>query len=155
MIPIEHIHPMLVHFPIVLFTLALCIDTGLVFMLRGDLSARRCLPLTGLAALGIGLLFAVLAAVFGDMALDIAVDKGFGRDPLEEHEGLAGATITLFGLLALVQIIAAWRSIPLDGNRGKAFVGVMAIGFLLLVSTAYHGGELVYGLGVNVAHVTP
>ena len=155
MIPIEHIHPMLVHFPIVLFTLTLLIDSGLVFIRQGDLAARRCLTLAGLATLGIGLLFAILAAVFGDMALDIAVDKGFDRDPLEEHEGLAGATITLFGLLALVQIIAVWRSIPLSGNRGKAFVAVMAIGFGLLVSTAYHGGELVYGLGVNVANVKP
>ncbi len=155
MIPIEHIHPMLVHFPIVLFTLALVLDAILVFGHQGDLSDRQCLGMTGLAALGIGLLFAILAAVFGDMALDIAVDKGFDRDPLEEHEGLAGATITLFGLLALVQIVAAWRSIPLAGNRGKAFVAVMSLAYLLLVSTAYHGGELVYGLGVNVANVKP
>jgi len=155
MIPVEHIHPMLVHFPIVLFTLALLIDAGLVLVRQRDLASRHCLTMTGLAALGIGLVFAILAAVFGDMALDIAVDKGFDQAPLEEHEGLAGITIAVFGLLALVQVVAAWRSIPLSGRRGQAFVAVMAIGFLLLVSTAYHGGELVYGLGVNVANVKP
>lgn len=155
MIPIEHIHPMLVHFPIVLFTTALLVDAGIVFARSGDLSARDCLGSIGLAALVLGIIFSVLAAVFGDMALDIAIDKGFDKDPLEEHEGLAGATITIFGLLALAQIIAVWRRIPLAGNRGKAFVAIMLIGFLVLISTAYHGGELVYGLGVNVANVKP
>ncbi len=150
MIPIEHIHPMLVHFPIVLFTTALSIDAFVVFARGGDLSARRCLSLTGLAALVAGLVFAVLAAVFGDIALDIAIDRGFERDPLEEHEGLAGTTIVLFGLLTVVQSLAVWRAIPLSGNKGKAFVAILGIGFLLLASTAYHGGELVYGLGVNV-----
>jgi len=29
------------------------------------------------------------------------------------------------------------------------------VGFVLLIATAYYGGELVYHFGVNVASVTP
>jgi len=155
MIAIEHIHPMLVHFPVVLLTVALLVNAGNIFAHHGDLAQGHCLSRVGLLALLSGVLFAILAAVFGDMALDIALDKGFDDAPLEEHEHLAAATIILFGLLAATQIFAIWRSISLAGNRGKVFVAIMAAGFLLLIATAYHGGELVYGLGVNVANVKP
>ncbi len=155
MIAIEHIHPMLVHFPIVLLTIALLINAGNVFFHHGNLAQGQCLSRIGLVALLGGVLFAILAAVFGDIALDIALDKGFDDGPLEEHEHLAAATIALFCLLAIIQIFAIWRSISLAGNRGKVFVTIMAAGFLLLVATAYHGGELVYGLGVNIADIKP
>lgn len=98
MINIAHIHPMLVHFPIVLFIAAVMID-GYVLLHNGDLGERGCLVITGFFALTLGILFALGAAFFGDIALDKAVDAGFSVDALEEHETLAVITIVIFGLL--------------------------------------------------------
>lgn len=154
MINIAHVHPMLVHFPIVLFFLAITIQV-VVLMRKGDLAARECLPTTALVALALGLVFALAAAVFGDIALDQAVDLGFPKDPLEEHEDWATVTMFLFGALTLVQLIAWWRGIAVIEKRGWIVAGAGAIGLVLLLSTAYHGGELVYHIGVNVDVVKP
>jgi hypothetical protein len=51
MIDLSHIHPMLVHFPLVFF-----ITAAVIFLVlagrRGNLAARECLPLAGAAGHG-------------------------------------------------------------------------------------------------------
>jgi uncharacterized membrane protein len=154
MIDLSHIHPMLVHFPIVFFITATVIF--LVTALRaGNLAARDCLPLTGAGALVIGLLMAYFAAFFGDVALDAAIAKGFALAPLERHEDMALATLTFFSLLAVVLLAAIWKKISLERNRAWYFFAATAVGIVLLLITAYYGGELVYGIGVNVDAVVP
>ena len=154
MIDIAHIHPMLVHFPIVFFLTAIVIDGWLV--LRGvGLGERRCITQTAFGLLLVGWLFAVAAASFGDMALDKAASAGFPKGPMDEHEDLAGATITLFGLLVVIQGFALWRNFRLAGKAGWLFVVLGLVGVGLLISTAWHGGHLVYDLGVNVGPVKP
>lgn len=149
MIDITHIHPMIVHFPIVLFLTAMAVEF-LVLLRKGDLSARLCLPGVALAALVLGAIAAVVAASFGDIALDAAVDKGFPKDPLEEHEGLGMTTMFYFVVLALVQLWAWWRRIPLAAGRGWTVFVLGLVGIAILIAAAYHGGELVYHYGVNV-----
>ncbi len=155
MFKVEHIHPMLVHFPIVFLLTTAIIDALIIFAQKGDIASRECLARAGLASLLLGTAIAIVAAVFGDIALDIAVDKHFDKAPLEEHAGLAGLTIGVFGILALGQLIAIWRGIRLDGTRGKIFLAAVLLSCALLITTAYHGGALVYDLGVNVKGVTP
>ncbi len=154
MVAIEHVHPMLVHFPIVLFILVLALD-AVVVMRGGNLAARQGLPPVALAVLVIGTVLAAAAAAFGDVALDRAVDLGFPEAPLEVHEALGISTLALFGGLAVVRLLAGWHGVPLTGLRawGVAFVGLMGVG--LLLTTAYYGGYLVYDLGVNVIPVRP
>lgn len=154
MIDITHIHPMLVHFPIVLLPLGVLLYA--VAAWRGeDLGTRRGLSLLAFLCLVAGTFTAMLAAAFGDIALDAAVDKGFDEDPLEGHEELAGPTIVVFGVLVLVQALALWRSIVVKNGRAWLLVVVGIAGVGLLLATAYHGGQLVYDLGVNVAPVKP
>lgn len=154
MISIALIHPMLVHFPIVLLITAVALDI-IMLLIKKDLASRQCLPLVALAALLLGTLSAGVAAVFGDMALDKAVSLGFPSGPLETHETLALITIAVFSLHGLLRLLAFWRSYPLQGIIGwiSAFPGM--VGGVLLIATAYYGGELVYHLGVNVAPVIP
>jgi len=149
MIDITHIHPMIVHFPIVLFITAVAIEL-LVLMRKGDLSARQCLTGVALAALILGVIAAAVAASFGDMALDAAVDKGFPKKPLEEHEALGMTTMFYFAVLSLVQLFAWWRRIPLTDRRGWTVFGLGVVGIAILIAAAYHGGELVYHYGVNI-----
>jgi len=154
MIKITHIHPMLIHFPIVLFFVALLLF--LYMQATGkDMNSGKCLAMTAVSALMLATMFAIVAAFFGDIALDAAVEKGFATEPLEEHETLAGITIGVFGVLSLVQVFAVWKKISMGGLRGWIFVLFMLAGFGSLVATAYHGGELVYKYGVNVDPVKP
>lgn len=154
MIDLSHIHPMLVHFPIVYFITAAVIFLFLAWK-SGNLAARESLPVTGCVALVLGLLMAYLAAIFGDISLDIAVAKGFDKAPIERHELMAMITLTIFSLLAAVLLAAIWKKIPLTGRRAWGFFAVSAVGIVLLIVTAYFGGELVYHIGVNVDSFIP
>lgn len=150
MIAITDIHPMLVHFPIVFWISAEAI--ALVVLARGgDLSAHRQWPLTALYCLLAGIVFAVLAALFGDVALDHALAAGFAPGPLEIHETAALATILIFSLHAGLRLLAVWRRYPLKGPRGLMSELPGLAGLAGLLVTAYLGGGLVYHLGVNVA----
>jgi uncharacterized membrane protein len=154
MIPITEIHPMLVHFPIVLWISAEVIAV-VILLTGGDLSARQHWPLTALYALLGGVVFGSLAAFFGDIALDHAVAAGFPAAPLETHETFAVTTLCIFILHSALRCLAIWRKYPLTGIRGWMAELPGFIGIVLLIVTAYFGGELVYHLGVNVAAVTP
>lgn len=154
MIALDHVHPMLVHFPIVLFIAATIVFLFVLFR-RGNIAARSGPAAVGTVAMIAGLGFAFLAAFFGDIALDAAVGKGFARPPLEAHEELAVMTMIVFSLLSLVLLGAMWRRIELRGGRGWMFAAVAVLGVGLLLDTAYHGGDLVYVRGVNVDAVAP
>jgi uncharacterized membrane protein len=154
MIDLVHIHPMLVHFPIVLFLVAIAVQL-LALARGGDLSERACLPSIGLVALILAALAALAAAVFGDIALDHAIELGFLKDPLETHQELGLTTTCIFVALAVVQGLARWRRISLRAARGWSLALVGVVGCVILLLTAYHGGNLVYKIGVNVDGVKP
>jgi uncharacterized membrane protein len=154
MIDITHVHPMLVHFPIVLLLLAAAALT--LGQFRGEnLTGRNCLAGVGTLALLAGTAFALLAALFGDIALDAAVAKGFPAAALELHEEFAVGTITVFAVLSLTMVYALWKKPVITGTKGWLFLAAMAAGLGLLIVTAYLGGHLVYDLGVNVHGVVP
>ena len=154
MLDITHIHPMLVHFPIVLLMVSLILSTYLFFN-QQNIAERHSVQIANAMALITGLVMAFVAAEFGDIALDAAVEKGFAVAPLEAHEELATATMILFSLLAAALIGALWKNIKLTGLKALVFVLVFYISTGVLLMTAYRGGNLVYQLGVNVEPVTP
>ena len=154
MVSIALIHPMLVHFPIVLLITAVVMDI-IVLLIKKDLADRECLTLIALSALLLGILSAGIAAIFGDLALDKAVSLGFPNGPLETHETLALITIAVFSFHGLLRILAVWRRYPLRGIIGWISALPGMVGGVLLITAAYYGGELVYHLGVNVAPVLP
>jgi len=154
MISIAHIHPMLAHFPIVFLITAVAMDI-ILCLTKKDLASRQCLPLVALSALLLGILSAAIAAVFGDIALDEALSLGFPDGPLETHETLALITIAVFSFHGLLRLLALWRRYPLRGFSGWISALPGMVGVILLIFTAYYGGELVYHFGVNVTAVTP
>jgi len=154
MIDIAHIHPMLVHFPIVLFLGAIAIDF-IVLLGKGDLASKECLPTVGLTVLLLAVLAAIAAATFGDIALDKAVELGFDKVPLEQHEELGLTTLWILIGLAAWQVFARWRGMRLTAFTGWVFLAISLVGVGVLLTAAYFGGELVYNLGVNVAPVHP
>jgi len=154
MIDLAHIHPMLVHFPIVLLLIAVAVDF-VVLLRRGDLAGTQTLPSVALTALTLGALAAIAAASFGDIAMDEAVSKHFPNALLDEHEDLGFTTMWIFIGLALARMLA-WRiHLSLTGWRGWTMFAIGVTGAVILLVTAYYGGNLVYDLGVNVAPVHP
>lgn len=154
MIPIEHIHPMIVHFPIVMLLVAAAADVY-VMVRGGDLASKAFLSRVSVGALVIAAVTAVLAYLFGDMAYDVALAKGFPEASLETHQGLGTTTMLIVVVLALLRLGAFWRKITLVGGRGWVLTLASLVGMGAMLLTAYHGGQLVYQHGVNVALANP
>lgn len=151
MIPVQHIHPMLVHFPIVFFLSAAVFD--IVATISGRSVTGR--SLAGTASLVLVVLAAVSAVAtffFGDMALEHAEAAGFSSEVAEIHEGLGTLTTAVFVMWALIRSFTWWQDMRGNGAVRAVAPTVEVLGALLVTLTAYYGGELVYGLGVNVAH---
>lgn len=117
MIDLERIHPMLVHFPLVLFLLAVLIDL-LVLTRNGYLAASSCLSTAGFYALLLATLSAVAAAAFGAIAFDKALELGFDKAPLKEHEKLGFTTLWVMLGLTGWQLLARWRGMSLSASKG-------------------------------------
>ena len=151
MISLQHVHPVLIHFPIVFFLTLAAFDMVAAFRgkaVTGRSSAAN--ASTGLALLA-GL-SAIVTYFFGDLALTIAENGGFSSEIAEIHESLGMATATAFVIWAAVRAFLWWRDIRLSGRLAAAVPAVEFLGAALVMTTAYYGGQLVYELGVNVAH---
>ncbi len=150
MISLEHVHPMLVHFPIVFVLMAAGVDV-LTLARGGDLAARDPLPRLSLSLLLLAGLSALVTALFGAAALDTALARGVPDAVVETHEGLGWTTLAAVGACAALRLgLWLWR-VPLAGGRAAAGALLTLGCAALVVLTAYFGGELVHVLGVNVA----
>jgi uncharacterized membrane protein len=151
MLEVQHIHPILVHFPIVFFITLAAVD--LVATARGRITTGR--GALGNLSLGLALAagaFAVGAYFMGDAALEFAESSGFHSDIAETHEALGETTAAAFAIWALIRLGLWWRDRRLTGAGAVAVSLIEVAGAALVVATAYYGGQLVYDLGVNVAH---
>lgn len=151
MIALQHIHPVLVHFPIVFVILLAAFD--LVATARGATVSGR--TTAGSISTGLAVLAgasAVATYIFGGIALDIAEAGGFSSDVAEMHEGLGGIVAVVLGLWAVIRGVMWLRALRLHRPVAYLLPAVAIAAAVLVIVTAYFGGELVYQLGVNVAH---
>lgn len=136
----DHIHPILVHFPIAIITISLVFD---VF------SAIR----TGSIAVKNGLwlwIFAVLSAW-----LSVATgpeEAAFGNTSfLDIHSTLADITAWMVTILVAWRVWMIWK-----GNRLfvkltlTTYLVLSLLSCILVLSTGYFGGKMVYDDGVDV-----
>jgi uncharacterized membrane protein len=145
---------MLVHFPLALLPIAVLLD-WIILVKGGDLASGKGLSLVSASAWGLAAVISILVVIFGDVAFDAALGKGFPKPPLEEHEEFGMTTFWIIAGLAAVRLLAMWRGISLKGLRGYGMGLGGAVMVALLITTAFYGGELVYSLGVNVDAVKP
>lgn len=131
-----HLHPAAVHFPIVLL-LAGAAAAGL----------RRAKAESWLLWLGTLSAWATLG--LGLLAEKTAPHVPLAWEVLAEHEELAWWTCAVFSALSLLRLHSE-RTGRGGGKIRAAQVLLWAIGLGLLVATAMHGAELVYGYGVGV-----
>jgi uncharacterized membrane protein len=155
LIPIEQIHPLVVHFPIV-FVLTLAF-VDLVFVVRGmpvhDHSTTGNLS-TAVATLAA--ISAAVAFVFGDLALDVALANGTPLVVLERHEELGHVTAAVVFGWGLLRTLVWWRRVDLKRTLSLIIVFLELGIAALIVTTAYFGGQLVYehGIGISEALLT-
>lgn len=150
--PIEIIHPMLVHFPIVLVITALAFD--LYGILRPSRSAAS-IPAFEIASILLiaGAMAAIVTAFFGDSAFDVALGRGFTDAQLETHQTLGIVTAIVLPILAVARAWIWWRKYNRQKTGAVVAVMLTLIAMIMVVTTAFFGGRLVYDLGVNVRPV--
>lgn len=151
MIQAQHIHPLIVHFPIVLICLMVALDW--IASLRGvSVTGRNPAANASVALAVIAGLAALVAYYFGGVALDYAEAGGFHSDIAEIHEGLGETTAMLLAGWALVRAVLWFRDMRIANPVAFIVPVLETAGLGLVITTAFYGGQLVYDLGVNVAH---
>ncbi len=150
MLPVEQFHPLAVHFPIVFVLLLAAFD--IVVLARGlEIGGRSAVANVSAGIAALAGLSAVVASFLGEIALDVAIAAGTPPAQLELHEELGTVTAATIIVWSIMRAAAWWRRISLD--RGLAFgIAIVEIAIvLLIITTAYFGGQLVYEFGIGVA----
>ncbi len=146
---VEQLHPMALHFPIVLIFMLAAVD--LFALWRKIPLGGRATYASFAAAIAIAAgASALLTASLGDMAAEIAAGRGFGETLTGSHEMAGNITSALFAIWAACRGFVWWRSMSLGGQRAALVVVVDLLLVLAVLVTAYLGGQLVYEHGVNV-----
>jgi hypothetical protein len=143
------LHPVVVHFPIVLAVL-LPISAGVaLWAIRKGTTARRAWAVP--VVMAVALAASALVAVKTGEAQDERVEQVVPEQPLEAHEEAAETFLTLAGGLALLVAAGLAR-----GRIGSGARGLGTVGAVLLVAAAgyvgHSGGKLVYEYGAASAY---
>ncbi len=145
-----NIHPLIVHFPIALFS------AGFLVGMVGYIFRKDILKNAGLVMVILGAAGAVAAALSGEEAEE-AVGKFLsaeGEQALESHETFGGVTVYILPAAALLNLLGA---VFLKNRRRAAgallaaYVAAGILGVIMVNVTAYKGGRLVYEYGAGVS----
>lgn len=144
---IPNVHPIFVHFTVAL----LSISVGLFLMLllfQGRLPTNLYTQLHTVARwnLWLGAALTLLTGLAGLYAYNTVDHDTPSHLAMTEHRNWAIATIALFSGLAIWSMYRTFVTKP----HGRTFVFVMLIAGGILMSTAWHGGEVVYRYGIGV-----
>ena len=152
MISILHIHPIIVHFPIV-FALTLALVDSIAIFKNYSVTGRSYLGNTSTLFAIVAGLSGLIAIIFGDIALETAEAGGFSSDIAEIHEHLGSAVAFILIGWAIIRAFLWFRNTQLP-KWSVNLIPVIELGIAVaIIATAYFGGELVYDLGVNVTNL--
>lgn len=147
----DHLHPIVVHFPIALLLVAP------VFLLLSMAwrSQRRVLMAVTTAMVVMGAIAAQVAVMTGEATSEITMTSALAEPVLHEHEELAETARTIFLILAGVAVVGTawtWRM----GERAKprwvvsgllVYGAAHMLGCLVLGNAAHEGGRVVHEFG--------
>jgi len=144
---IPNTHPVFVHFTVALLSVA----TGLFILLQlfgSRLPENLRQQLTAVARwnLWLGAAITIITVAAGFHAYNTVAHDAPSHAAMTDHRNWALATAPLFIGIALWSIVSVWRGKAL----GWAFIIALLIAQLLLLSTAWRGGEVVYRYGLGV-----
>lgn len=140
-----NVHPLLIHFPIVLVLLAVPLDLAHLFRPRARTLSTVAMWLYVLAAVA-----ALSAYLSGRIAADSVFTPGMAHSMVEGHENWATLTAAWISGVAVVRVGAR---ITRRGEGAAARVLFVALGIaaaILVQQTAERGARLVFEQGVGV-----
>ena len=143
------LHPVVVHFPIVLSVLLPISAVWALWAIRKGTTPRRAWSVP--AAMAVALALSALAAVKTGEAQDERVERVVAEQPLESHEEAAETFLALSGGLAL--LVAAGLVRGRAGGVAR-MLGTAGAGALVAVAVyvGHSGGKLVYQYGAASAY---
>ena len=138
---VDELHPMAVHFPIVLAMLWPVIDA------IGLLSKRPDVSRVGVALLLLAVVTSLFATATGQAAFDEAIAKGVDAELLNTHADNANLIPWLLLLIAAVRVVAA-QKLKTKGQIAGIVLGVIL--WPLVIATGDSGGTLVFEHAIGV-----
>ena len=142
---IPNLHPLFVHFPIALISVSAFFHLAAWLLRERPCYAAPCAVLAH-ATLLLGALAALPTVALGWLASNSVTHDEAGHAAMLLHRTWALAT--LLALLVLAGL-DAWRH-KVDAIPAWPFVAAVVAAWMLVASTAWHGGELVYRHGLGV-----
>jgi uncharacterized membrane protein len=143
MFDLQHIHPMVVHFPIALILVGFLAD--FVFLLYRK---EACLHKTGFYLMFLGALAALVAFLTGEF-LTSHPEEGEIMGVFKQHE--IGAWITLISILiGIILRITLQVAGKMETSLRWAVLAVYFIAFGAVSFTGYIGGSMVYNFMVGL-----
>jgi uncharacterized membrane protein len=147
----ELYHPMFVHFPIVLFLLALVFKIAVMFLSKYPELKEKCHCFATIALYSTPM-FYLVSMYLGDASFDKIKTNFCDLRAITLHEEMAK-----WGLLAIILTLALESLSHIEKIKQKADLSMkalvllmMIIGNFLIFKTAHSGGELVYEKGAAV-----
>lgn len=137
-------HPVFVHFTVALLVIATIAHLLSHFLPNGELARQLAIVARWNLWLGVG--FTLLTVAAGWYAYITVSHDALSHIAMTRHRNWAMATFALFLGVAGWEYYLSRRG----KDKGWLFTGLLAITAGLLLSTAWHGGELVYRYGLGV-----
>ena len=137
MFDLNHLHPMIVHFPIALLFVGFLADA------IGLISKKEFFTRAGFYLLILGTIGVVSAYMSGNFAGEGVSEAGALKQALETHEDAATLTLWLMVGAALVRIAMVVFKKYVGIYRWIGFA-IFFLGVISIARTGFYGGELVY-----------
>lgn len=142
---IPNIHPLIIHFPIVLFLLVFLVH--LTALIVWKLQWLRTITLVGSI---LGFLTLIATYLSGRQAADSVLLPTFAINTLSKHADFALWTLVYFGVLTVLHLGIRFLKFYNKKSISSVLFGLGLLGLVLGVKTADLGGQLVYKYGVGV-----
>lgn len=137
-------HPVFVHFTVAMLIIAAAIHLLSRFLPNGELANQLEIVARWNLRLGVG--FTLLTVAAGWYAYSTVAHDAPSHIAMTEHRNWAMATFALFLGVAGWEYFLSRRG----KSKNRLFTGLLVIAAGLLLTTAWHGGELVYRYGLGV-----
>lgn len=135
------LHPLFVHFPIALLSLATVVAIVGLFLKKWNLS------LTLMILLVTGMIFGIISYMLGDGGEHYAMSH-FGAQHVQSlvhlHEKFAMSALIVYGIATVTQAIRMWI-VKYKTVAAIATVILTVIGFVLLIIAGHLGASITYG----------